>query len=439
MKDEQQDVSGSVAQSPLALSGAHAARAELGRLVRLYREALGIDQSRLAELAGLGTKQAVSALERGDRDVKAFELSRLARTLHVSMDVLLGVTPPAPAQKVLWRRRIAGRPTANGADERLQSRNAQLRERAERYALLEAWCGATAVDALPDFDIDVKVLTYAKASELAGRVARQLDLGSVPAASLEQTLADQFGVKIFHDALGVDGEASAACIRDDDVFGCAVLLNSDEPPVRRAFSLAHELFHLVTWTSVAEAWHVHDDGRQGQMDGDEPTWFQQLERCAQSFAAALLIPADRVMAELERRARRPGEPRGSSRPVDCLRPSDYAFMAHVSFRVSTDALLWRLVNLGQLSKGDRDALARHPELITFNSRMSERDAARGAVFPERYWELVRLAYENGEAGLAKLAEFAEMRVDELYELLTAALGDAGYEASVRESTEAAAV
>lgn len=412
----------------------------LGERIRRFRNALGMDQPRLAELSGLGTKQAVSAIELGSRDVKAFELARIAKVLHVPMDVLLGVSEPAAQPMVLWRRRAipVGPEGENLAgDSQFLEREARLRERAERYALLEEWCGAAPGDELPEFTVDASTLTYARASELADQVRTRLELGSVPAASLADVLADRFGVKIFYERLGHDGEASAACVRDDDVFGAAVLMNADEAPVRRSFSLAHELFHLVTWTSVSEAW-VRDTGN------GEPTWYATLERCAQSFAAALLIPADQVIAELHRRAstHAGGDGVAEERPLaQKLQPSDYAFVARARFQVSPDALLWRLVNLGVLNRVERDDLARHPDM-----RATGRLVGRGhdqveapPTFPTRYWELLRLAFRRGEAGLSKLATFAEMNPSDLHELLTAQPVDAEYEASIRESAATATV
>lgn len=310
---------------------------------------------------------------------------------------------------------------------------AQLRERALNYALLEDWCEAVPDDDLPDFEIDVRRLTYASATSLAERVRVQLELGSRPADALEGVLAERFGVKIFFASLGHDGEASAACIRDDEEFGCAVLLNSDEAPVRRAFSLAHELFHLVTWSSVAAA--LSDE----PPDGEAPGWYAGIERCAQSFAAALLIPADRVLAELHRRAQPPVAGDAGDRIANRLVPSDYAFVAHVGFGVSADALLWRLLNLNLLSASERIIVARHAEL-----RMATRTFRREAVampqrFPERYWELVQLAYQRGEAGISRLAAMAEMTSADLYNVLTAGGVDAEYESSINESAEAASV
>ncbi len=406
----------------------------LGERIRLFRQQRRMEQGRLAELAGLGTKQAVSSIEHGKREVKAFELARLATALRVPMDELLGITSAAPAAPVLWRRRtVAGVNDDSDVVARRCEHEARLRERARNYARLEEWCDDIPVDTLPDYEIEVHRLTYAQAGTLAETVREYLGLGSRPADSLEGTLSGRFGAKIFFAPLGRDGEASAACIRDDDEFGCAVLLNADEAPVRRAFSLAHELFHLVTWSSVSAALQ-HEAA-----DGTEPSWYAMLERCAQSFAAALLIPHGRVMAELERRARPSVGGVEGERYAARLRPSDYAFMAHVGFSVSSDALLWRLVNLNLLSHGERSALASYPELRLSTQSLAPGEDRSPQAFPPRFWELLRLAYQRGEAGLSRLAAMAELSAPELYHQLTAVRADAEFDTSVYESAEAAAV
>lgn len=388
-------------------------RAMIGDRIRSFREGLKLSQKALAELADLGSHQIVSQIEQGERDVKALELARLGRVLHASMDVLLGTAEPSLPARVLWRRRSV---------ERDLTREAQLVQRARSYAKLEDWCGQEPSEYLPDYDIDPSDYTYAEASALASRVGQILNLGRIPAGSLESTLAERFGVKVFYDHLGVDGSASAACVRDDDVFGSAVLLNADEVPVRRAFSLAHELFHLVTWASIASEWQ-----RVGR-DGGEPEWYAQLERCAQAFAAALVIPADDLVVEMSRRGQ------GVEGPM--LPPAEYAFIARTRFGVSTDALLWRLVNVRLLSHEQREELVQHPEI---RATRRPNDAGDVSTFPDRFWELVRLAYEREQAGVAKLAEIAEISVGEMYDFLTSPVMDADYQTSARESTQLTAV
>lgn len=357
-------------------------REQLGGTVRAAREALGMTQAALAAAAGFASLQIVSAIETGQRDVKAWELAKLARALHTSIDTLLGLDEPE-AVRVFWRRGSGG---ISGV------REAQLRERAERFALLEEWCDPPATEPLPDFAFNPRRASFADAERLALALSRTLDLGSRPAASLLRVLEERFRLKVFYDELG--GDESAACVRGP--FGAAVLLNAAQAPWRRNFSLAHELFHLVTWSTVTSAWPAEG----------EPEWSERLEMLADVFASHLLLPAAEVNAQLD--ARTDGRE---------LEGTDVIAIAR-EFDVSTEALAWRLVNLGRRDAGWAKALLAEAE---FRRRdrltMSMRWSRPGVPFPDRYLRLALLAYEKDRLSLGRLAEFLETSIGEVYALI----------------------
>jgi Zn-dependent peptidase ImmA (M78 family)/transcriptional regulator with XRE-family HTH domain len=358
-------------------------RNPIASAVRSAREALGLTQQGLATAAGFASLQIVSAIETGQREVKAWELVRLARALHTSVDRLLGLDEPLTAW-VLWRRGSGGISAA---------REAQLRERAERFALLEQFCELPVAEPLPDFAFDPQRASFADAERLACSVARTLDLGSRPAASLLPVLEERFRVKLFYDELG-PGE-SAACSRGP--FGAAVLLNAAQAPWRRNFSVAHELFHLVTWSAVESRWP----------EDTEPEWSERLEMLADVFAAQLLLPSDEVNAQFDARTADGRE----------LAGTDVVELAR-EFGVSTEALAWRLVNLRRREAEWARALLADPDFrrrdrMTMPSRWTRPDIP----FPERYRRLALLAYETDELSLSKLAVFLEMSMGEANAML----------------------
>ena len=358
-------------------------RNSLASAVRSAREAIGMTQQALASAAGFGSLQIVSAIETGQREVKAWELVRIARALHTSVEVLLGLDQPRE-MRVFWRR---------GSSGISHEREARLCERAERFALLEEWCNLPPAEPLPDFAFDPRRATFADAERLALTVSRTLDLGSRPAASLLRVLEERFGVKVFYDELG-DDEA-AACARGG--FGAAVLLNAAQAPWRRNFSIAHELFHLVTWRAVTMLWT--DDG--------EPQWAERLETLADVFASHLLLPAAEVSAQLD----------GRTAGGRVLEGTDVIAMAR-DFDVSTEALAWRVVNLGRRDAdwartllSDKDF--RRKDRLT----MSTRWARPCTPLPERYVRLALLAYEMDRLSLSRLANFLESTMGEVHALL----------------------
>lgn len=359
----------------------------LPRAIRDAREAQGMTQQDLATRAGFNSLQTVSDIERGRRDVKAWEAVRIAQVLRTSVDVLLGLAD-APRARVLWRR---GSPGASG------ERESRLLERARRYGLLEAWCGLPPAEPLPDYAFEPVGASFADVARLASWTGQALDLGSRPASALANVLQERYRVKVFAEPLG-DGE-SAASVRDG--FGAAVLVNASEAPWRQNFSLAHELFHLVTWTSVAQE-------MAKDPEGGEPYWLESLEKFANSFAANLLLPGEEVLAQFDGRVQD-----GRIPWVDLIEIAR-------EFDVSTAALLWRLVNLRRMAADQvRDLLsnARFGELdrSTMVGRWS-RDDLPSADLPERFVRLAWLAHQKGHLSRAKLAEFLEIPLGDLPEL-----------------------
>jgi Zn-dependent peptidase ImmA (M78 family)/DNA-binding XRE family transcriptional regulator len=356
-----------------------ATKEELGAAVRRARDRAGHTQEELAAEAGFASTQTVSDIERGVRDVKARELQRIARVLHTSYDVLLGVRAE-PTARVLWRRGTA-------AISRAQE--AEFLERASRYALLEEWCDLPPAEPLPEFPFNPATASYAGVEALANRVARTLDLGSRPATSLVKVLEERFRVKIFYADL--PGDESAACVRDG--FGAAILMNAAQAPWRRNYNFAHELFHLVTWDGVARAW---------PSDGSDPAWAEQLEKFANSFASHLLLPADELSEQYRARCRD-----GSVSDPDLVELAR-------EFDVSTQALVFRLAFLRLLKQDEADATLARPAFQRLDRRtMAERWVTPAVGLPDRYLRLAYLAHDKGRITLARLAEFLETSVSEL--------------------------
>ena len=352
----------------------------LGLAVRNAREAVDMTQAGLAGATGFASLQIISAIETGQREVKAWELVKLARALHTSIDTLLGLEETEPA-RVFWRRGSAG---ISGV------REAELRERAGRFALLEEWCDPPTAEALPEFPLNPRRASFADAERLALSLSRSLDLGSRPAVSLLRVLEERYRLKVFYDELG--GDESAACVRGS--FGAAVLLNAAQAPWRRNFSLAHELFHLVTWSAVAPAWPSEG----------EPEWSERLETLADVFASHLLLPAAEVGAQLDARTDDDSD----------LEGTDVIAVAR-EFDVSTEALAWRLVNLGRRDAEWAKALLadsefRRQDRLTMSTRWSHPPVP----FSDRYLRLALLAYEKDRLSLSRLAEFLETSIGEVY-------------------------
>ena len=70
-----------------------------------------------------------------------------------------------------------------------------------------------------------------------------LNLGSRPALSLQKVMEQILQIKILFTQLSEFGSAASTVHPE---FGAAIVVNSEEAPWRINFTLAHELFHIIT-------------------------------------------------------------------------------------------------------------------------------------------------------------------------------------------------
>ncbi len=343
----------------------------IGNAVRTLRKRFGWDQRKLAEKAGFGHFQTVSEIERAKRSLKASEVVRLSHVFHISTNDLLEGNVPRPGQFVLWRE-------PDKSPERAET-EARFLERCRRFAFLEDISGDAGGPSLPQYPMDLSAASYEDAENLADEVRKTLQLGEVASPGLRENLRSQWRIKIFEDLMR---NGSGATTRGE--CGAAILENAGEPPTRRSFSLAHELFHLLTWDEVGD-----------RADQENPQCGDHNEKLANAFAAALLMPGETVLRKL------------SSHRVE--RFSDFLPVAR-SLAVSLPAFLWRLVNLNRL---DRD---RVQEYLDSSGAKEATDpdwsppAELDRPLPERYVLLAYSAHLRGDISIGKLAELLETNV-----------------------------
>jgi Zn-dependent peptidase ImmA (M78 family)/transcriptional regulator with XRE-family HTH domain len=355
----------------------------VGSRIRYLRELKGFTQQELALKTGIGVAQTISLIELDERDIKAWELAKIARVLRTSLDVLLGVSEERETH-VLWRRRVEA---PNRKIEGL------LLQRSRHYAQVEKWCCSNSTERLPDYPLDPRSSSRSDVRKLATELGRLLDLGSCPAASLRPVLEERYAVKLFFTEIG-DGE-SAACTRSAE-FGSAVLLNRSEAPWRRNFSLAHELFHLVTWSATRRVLFSGDE------DGSH--WFESVENLADRFAAYLLLPSESFLSRFESRVK-----------VGKIGFADLVELAR-EFRVSTSAFLWRLVDFARLDARTVQEILKNPRFLAEDrASMQEhwRNDEEVTELPERFERLAFLAFRKGHISRARLATYLERPLDSI--------------------------
>ena len=212
--------------------------ASIGSRIRVLREKRGQSQDEVARLFGFKDRQTLSAIETGERKVSAEELVRAVQLFGVQLDYFTDPFLLAGEGAFSWRQ-SGVRPAALADYEidagRLVAAFRALGPQVGREApLLRHSLGLNRQSRLDE------------AAAAGERLAREFELGDVPAARLAEVMERALGILVLMVDT-VDGVSGAACrLPELDV----VLINRREPPGRRHFDLAHEAFHLLTWDAM---------------------------------------------------------------------------------------------------------------------------------------------------------------------------------------------
>lgn len=167
----------------------------------------------------------------------------------------------------------------------------------------------------------------AKTELAAEKVLAQFGITSPPVPVRE--LAEHLGAVVLEEAL--DQGVSGILYRQDD-GPTAIVVNAKHAPVRRRFSIAHELGHLQMHAGRPVIVDHMVRGRVNMRDERSSLATSREEIDANGFAAALLMPAAWISAAMEN-----SEHQQANRLVETLAKQ---------YDVSTQAMELRLINLG---------------------------------------------------------------------------------------------
>ena len=349
------------------------------------RQAAGYSLVEAAKLLGFNNYQTLSAIERGTRNINANELSAMAQLYGRSLDYFFekDISPdPVP----LWRK-------SPEADEKRVQR--QLLSFLENYSNLENLLGLKRrwKDIQKNYEkSDFSLRGFDLADRLGAEICDSLNLGSRPASSLLNVLENDLRFKVLH--LPLDNGISGACVVDDRL-GVGILINTNDAPWRRNFDLAHELFHIVTW-NVFSAREVGDG-----------TVRTRPEQFADAFASSLLLPEKHLLEALE-------EVTASTtfRLVDMIELAK-------EFSVSTEAILWRLVNLNILKKESVQQVLDDPRRKEMDriSRQHIYSKTFVSKYPERFISLSCRCLMEGKISRGVFAKYLEIDRAEIDDFL----------------------
>lgn len=367
----------------------------LDKRIVAAREAAGLSITEAAQKLGFKNYQTLSAIEKGARNINAHELIIIARLYGRSLDYFLesnAAADPLP----LWRK------TKKTDTNKVQR---QFLSFLENYSNLEHLLGLKRrwKDVQKNYDRDdFSVNGFEQAEKLGAEIHSFLDLGSRPSLNLLNVLENKLRFKILHLPLG-DGVSGASVV--DNALGVGILINANDVPWRRNFDLAHELFHIITW-------NVFSPEEIG--NGTTKT---RPEQYADIFASSLLLPENHLREALKETA-----------TDNDIRIVDIIELAK-EFGVSTEAILWRLVNLKVIKRPLASKVLETP-----NFRDLDRDMRQGLYsierppkFPSRFISLACRCLMEGKISRGAFAGYLEIDRTEIDGYLAAAgFGEENY-------------
>ncbi|MDH4218777.1 MAG: XRE family transcriptional regulator, partial [Candidatus Aminicenantes bacterium] len=370
---------------------------KLANLLKKERESLDLTLKEVSEKLGFNNYQTLSSIEAGEREVKAWELAKLAKIYGRDIDYFLNLDLPQKEVRILWRN-----PETSPQKTIIERQFISICERYQNLLTLlnEPKAPKTGSKLTIDKHELLTQDAFKYVENLASKYISILKLGFRPACSLPKILEEEMGIKIIF--LPIDSDISGGSTIDEE-FGMAVLVNAIDAPWRRNFDLAHEFFHLITWENFVPE-EIYQDKARGK---------SRVEQLADVFAASLLIPENEVRDEFEERTEKDS--------ISYLNLVDIAR----DFDVSIEALLWRLVNLGLLKKENIQKELEKGTIkdIDKKHRRTDWGETEKTYLSTKYISLAIKAFHLGKISKGKLAEY----VGENYSAIPSFLKRYGYD------------
>jgi len=354
---------------------------KLGALLRKERESLGYTKRGVAKKVGFPNYQTLGSIEAGEREIKAWELYKLAEIYGRKIDYFMPGAGELSQPRILWRSpaQTLERVKAERKFISFCQNYKRLLELTEEDDFRPPLCRFSGPDKLA-----FRKKGYDYVVELAQRYGKLLNLGSRPAYCLSDILEQAMSILVLYLDLGLGGSGATT----SGEHGDAILINSKDAPWRRNYDLAHEFFHIVTWDTFTDE-EIYLQGKAGK---------SEVEQWAELFASELLLPTEEVRGEFLRRV--------SGDKITYINLVQIA----KDFRVSIDALLWRLVNVGLLDRRDVSKCLKEGQVKEVDRTMRSEDREEEKPYlSARYISLAIKALETGKISKLKFAEYVDIK------------------------------
>ena len=386
---------------------------ELGQRLQMIREAKQITQAAAAKVLGV-SRAYIAQIESGSRPINTLQLEKLANLYGRDVGEFFATAASQAREATAVFFRIT--------DELKQKINRKTLEPSIRllreYTNLEKLLGLDTKFKRPNkYEVPEPTNTWEAiqvGQQIAEEERQRLQLGTRPIKDMAELLEIQ-GVRVL--GVAMDADISGVFMGDDQI-GLSILLNTEHHKFRHAFTLAHEYCHVLS------------DRARATVVSSAKTGKDLIEVRANSFAAAFLLPKTGV-EEFFQSLGKIGATRSYLASTGAAEPSsgeqrrpasaaqiqlyDVVHLQH-HYGVSWDAAVYRLQNLGLISKDEsEDLLGKRDEAQALSRAIklemkpsSEEKKFENRDFAARFFSLGVDAYRQEIISLKKLEELMDL-------------------------------
>jgi Zn-dependent peptidase ImmA (M78 family)/DNA-binding XRE family transcriptional regulator len=362
----------------------------LGEQLQRARKQRGLTQEEAAQVIDVA-RTTIVAIEKGERRLKAAELIDLAHAYGRQVSDF--VRPRPSIERVPVQFRGPSQPTEQDMAA-IAPFVDKLRELVQRYLELEEITATTLARTYPPEYHPVGPLEQA-AESIALNERNRLGLGDGPIPRLRDVLEHDVGLRIF--CFPLPSPYSEIYIYSDHLGAC-IAINSQHPPERQRWSLAHAYLHFLSHRAQSVIFTDVSYRRR-----------PESERLADAFAAYFLMPTGGLTRRFNDLRRTEGK----------VTTADLLTLAHY-YGVSVDAMTRRLEMMKLVASGLWERLRE----AGFKVREAQQQLGletlpdRADTFPVRYQLLAMDAFERGlitEGRLARLLDVDRVTARDLVE------------------------
>ncbi len=365
---------------------------ELGSELKKAREKRGLTQQDASEILGVA-RTTLTAIEKGERRIKASELVQLAHAYGKTVGDFVRQERPvsAPFQPQFRTAYRTLKENEVIADEIVD----EFEELCKNYVELENITNDKLTYHYPaEYKVSDSRIEQ-QAESIAIQERQRLGLGDGPISMLRTLFEREVGLRIFY--MDLKPSHYAGLYVYDAVMGGCIAINRKHSPERRQWSLAHEYAHFLA--------------HRQQVDLVQEDEYQRLparERFAESFAKNFLMPVSSIGRQIGDR--------------DIQRTDLFIFARY--FGVSFQAMTLRLEELRYIPTGTWNELRQRVKIRDIQERLGlEPIADDDQKLPIRFQYLALKAFQDGEISEGLFAKYLRVSRAQARELAFALESD----------------